>query len=119
MAGRLTLAEQAIDCFGTENQIRKAAEECSECSAALMKLFDLAGEGFSDANIKKAIEEIADAEICLDQLKEVFDSSAISAIKKKKEIRLFDTIQAFRASRDKNNRGRLESVASREASRAE
>jgi hypothetical protein len=44
MAGRLTLAEQAIDCFGIDNQIRKAAEECSECSAALLKILDISAE---------------------------------------------------------------------------
>ena len=118
MAGRLTLGEQAIDCFGIDNQIRKAAEECLELAAALLKIADIAG-GFNDITISKAVEEIADVEICIEQLKEIFDSSIISAVKKKKEFRLFDTIQAFRASRDKNNRGRLESVAPWETSGAE
>ena len=118
MAIGLSLADQAVECFGIDNQVRKAAEECLELAAALLKIADVTG-GFNDITISKAVEEIADVEICIEQLKEIFDSSVISAIKKKKEIRLFDTIQAFRASRDKNNRGRLESVASWETSGAE
>ena len=118
MAIGLSLADQAVECFGVDNQIRKAAEECLELAAALLKIADTAG-GFNDITISKAVEEIADVEICIEQLKEIFDSSAISAVKKKKEFRLFDTIQTFRASRDKNNRGRLESVASWETSGAE
>lgn len=118
MAGGLSLAEQAVECFGFDNQVRKAAEECLELAAALLKIADVTG-GFNDITISKAVEEIADVEICIEQLKEIFDSSVIGAVKKKKEIRLFDTIQTFRASRDKNNRGRLESVASWETSGAE
>ena len=118
MAIGLSLADQAVECFGVDNQIRKAAEECLELAAALLKIADIAG-GFNDITISKAVEEIADVEICIEQLKEVFDSSVISAVKKKKEFRLFDTIQTFRASRDKNNRGRLEPVAPWETSGAE
>ena len=118
MSGGLSLADQAVECFGIDNQVRKAAEECLELAAALLKIADVTG-GFNDITISKAVEEIADVEICIEQLKEIFDSSIISAVKKKKEFRLFDTIQAFRTSRDKNNRGRLESVASWETSGAE
>ena len=118
MAIGLSLAEQAVECFGVDNQIRKAAEECLELAAALLKIADVTG-GFNDITISKAVEEIADVEICIEQLEEIFGSSAISAVKKKKEFRLFDTIQTFRASRDKNNRGRMESVAPWETSGAE
>ena len=118
MAIGLSLADQAVECFGVDNQIRKAAEECLELAAALLKIADVTG-GFNDITISQVVEEIADVEICIEQLKEVFDSSVISAVKKKKEFRLFDTIQAFRSSRDKNNRGRLESVATWETSGAE
>ena len=99
MSRGLSLADQAVECFGKENQIKKAVEEFSEAAAALMKLFDVAGEGFSDANIEKAIEEIADAEICLDQLHKIFDSHAIAKIKWQKEGRLFDTICRVRNER--------------------
>ena len=118
MAIGLSLADQAVECFGIDNQVRKAAEECLELAAALLKIADIAG-GFNDITISKVVEEIADVSICIEQLEEIFGSSAISAVKKKKEFRLFDTIQTFRASRDKNNRGRMESVASWETPGAE
>ena len=102
MSRGLSLADQAVECFGKENQIKKAVEEFSEAAAAaLMKLFDVAGEGFSDANIEKAIEEIADAEICLDQLHKIFDSHAIAKIKWQKEGRLFDKICRARENKSK------------------
>ena len=92
MAGRLTLAEQAIDCFGIDNQIRKAAEECSECSAALLKILDISAEETKDELISKAIGEIADVKICIEQLEKIFDLHAIQKAKYQKEGRLFDKI---------------------------
>ena len=55
MAGRLTLAEQAIDCFGEEAQILKFAEECCE-----------AEENETDPS------ESADVLVCIDQMRVVF-----------------------------------------------
>lgn len=99
MAGRLTLAEQAIDCFGFENQTRKAAEECLELASSLLKLKDLAN-GDIDATIETVIKEIADVKVCIEQLEKIFDSEAIAKAKKEKENRLFDTICRFRSERN-------------------
>lgn len=112
MAGRLTLAEQAIDCFGPENQTRKAAEECLELAASLLKLADKAN-GRSDENIIKAIEEIADVKICIEQLENIFCLEAINKAKNQKEIRLFDTICRHRSER---NPGGLANIPSCKAS---
>ena len=112
MAGRLTLAEQAIDCFGSENQTRKAAEECLELAASLLKLADKAN-GHSDENINKAIEEIADVKICIEQLENIFCAQKIASVKNQKEVRLFETICKCRYER---NAGGLANIPSCKAS---
>ena len=99
MAGRLTLAEQAIDCFGIDNQIRKAAEECSECAAALLKILDISAEETKDELVSKAIKEIADVKVCIEQLEKIFDLHAIQKAKYQKEGRLFDKICRARDGR--------------------
>ena len=111
MAGRLTLAEQAIDCFGIDNQIRKAAEECSECSAALLKILDMAAEETKDELVSKAIREIADVKICIEQLERIFDSHAIQKAKYQKEGRLFDKICRARDNRVSTGGGTVPSGA--------
>ena len=99
MAGHLTLAEQAIDCFGVTNQTKKAAEECLELAASLLKLGDIAAED-TDENVKKVIGEIADVKNCIEQLEYIFGHEAIAKIKAQKEVRLFDTICRIRSERN-------------------
>lgn len=99
MAGRLTLAEQALDCFGVTNQTKKAAEECLELAASLLKLEDIAAED-TDENVKKVIGEIADVKNCIEQLESIFGHQAIAKIKAQKETRLFDKICRVRSERN-------------------
>lgn len=108
MAGRLTLAEQAVDCFGVNNQIRKSAEEMLEAAASLLKLLDKAS-GKSEENINKAIEELADTKICIEQLETIFDKRAIAKVKNQKEVRLFDTICRVRSERNRGADGYISS----------
>ena len=69
-----TIAEH----YGEENQIDKTIEEMSELTQALIKYKHCGGDLFKE----KVIEEIADVEIMLDQIKyllKITDKSMISA----------------------------------------
>ena len=59
---------KAIDTWGYTAQFHMAIEECSELIQAICKL-DRAVETNKDFASSKIIEEIADVEIMLDQLK--------------------------------------------------
>lgn len=63
----------AVDRFGEDSQRLKAAEECAELAAALLQ------QGFRPGteSIDRVIEEIADVQIMLDQLRILYDPQAI------------------------------------------
>ena len=58
----MTLYEQAVKTYGAESQVRKAVEELTELSVALLHSLD--GRGDTE-NIRA---EMADVEIMLEQL---------------------------------------------------
>ena len=60
--------QTAIDHYGSERQIDKAIEEMSELTKALLKLRLVKNE----QNTESVLEEMADVEIMLDQLKLIF-----------------------------------------------
>ena len=62
----MTLFEQAVKTYGAESQVRKAVEELTELSVALLHSLD--GRGDTE-NIR---EEMADVEIMIDQLHVIF-----------------------------------------------
>jgi NTP pyrophosphatase (non-canonical NTP hydrolase) len=62
----MTLFEQAVKTYGAERQVRKAVEELTELSVALLHSLD--GRGDTE-NIR---EEMADVEIMLEQLHVIF-----------------------------------------------
>ena len=62
----MTLYEQAVKTYGAESQVRKAVEELTELSVALLHSLD--GRGDTE-NIR---EEMADVEIMLEQLHVIF-----------------------------------------------
>lgn len=66
---------KAIDTYGTESQIDMAIEEMSELTKALLK-YRRALKGNTDISVSKAhsdiLEEIADVEIMLDQMKIIY-----------------------------------------------
>ena len=62
----MTLFEKAVNKYGAENQVRKAVEELTELSVALLHSLD--GRGDTE-NIR---EEMADVEIMLEQLHVIF-----------------------------------------------
>lgn len=66
------------DHYGNENQIDKTIEEMAELTQALVKYKHCGGDIFKE----KVIEEIADVEIMLEQLKyllKITDEAMISA----------------------------------------
>lgn len=62
----MTTFEMAVNKYGAENQVRKAVEELTELSVALLHSLD--GRGDTE-NIR---EEMADVEIMLEQLHVIF-----------------------------------------------
>lgn len=62
----MNIFEKAVNKFGAENQVRKAVEELTELSVALLHSLD--GRGDTE-NIR---EEMADVEIMLEQLHVIF-----------------------------------------------
>lgn len=70
--------QKAIDKFGHESQVKMAIEECGELIVALMHL------GRGRVAIQSVIEEIADVEIIMGQLRVLFGSDEVDRIKGQK-----------------------------------
>ena len=82
------LYRQALQRWGDRNQIAKAAEEASELSAAILRYLS-PGSWESGKNMQLAvIEELADVEIMLKQMRLVFGDQPIDAAKRQKLERL-------------------------------
>lgn len=87
----------AISHFGAIHQIGKAAEECSELTTELIK-YVILNPTIDIQDITKQIppikilEEIADVEIMLDQLKIIFSQKSVDRFKKIKLARLRELI---------------------------
>ena len=83
--------KQAINKFGMYNQIIKTMEELAELQVELAKFFDMTNKEFDSETI---LEEMADVEIMLEQLKIIFDChDIIDAVKVKKLKRLKGLIE--------------------------
>ena len=84
--------EQLIEKFGAENQILKCVEELNELGQALCKVQS------KDENkavaIKGVIEEIADVEIMLEQIKLILGIEE-SDVKKMKSYKLHRTVRRY------------------------
>lgn len=69
------ILEKAVDTYGNESQVDMAIEEMSELTKALLK-YRRALKGNTDISVSKAhsdiLEEIADVEIMLDQMKIIY-----------------------------------------------
>ena len=69
------ILEKAVDTYGMESQVDMAIEEMSELTKALLK-YRRALKGNTDISVSKAhsdiLEEIADVEIMLDQMKIIY-----------------------------------------------
>ena len=82
---QLAIEEAAIEIFGKENQKDMMIEEMAELSKELLK------ERRGSVNHSAILEEMADVEISLDQMKMIYGSC--EKIKEKKIIRLEDKIE--------------------------
>lgn len=84
--------EQLIEKFGVENQILKCVEELNELGQALCKV------NSRDTNkalaTKSVIEEIADVEIMLEQIKLILGIEE-SDVKKMKSYKLHRTVRRY------------------------
>jgi len=74
----MNIFEKAVNKYGAENQVRKAVEELTELSVALLHSLD--GRGDTE-NIR---EEMADVEIMLEQLHVIFGHGDYRLIKERK-----------------------------------
>lgn len=85
----------AIDTFGEENQIIVAIEEFSELQKELCKRLR------GNDNLDRIAEEIADAQIMIEQLYEMFGiNDAVVSFTDYKMLRLEARIKAKRGERD-------------------
>ena len=81
--------KQAIDKFGMDNQLLKVIEELAELQIEISKALNV--HDFREGSL---IEEIADVEIMLEQLKLIFDChDIIETVKEKKLKRLKGLIE--------------------------
>lgn len=86
----IDLYKKAINTFGESAQMIVALEECSELQKEITKL--LRGQG----NLEHLAEEMADAEIMLEQLKLIFGlHSQVTKVKGEKIARLKRVIDSF------------------------
>jgi len=103
------LYEQALMLWGEKLQVGMAIEECSELIVELSKYLRF---GLSSAHYG-VIEEIADVEIMIEQLKHIFDcDESVESVKKKKLVRLEERItetgpEKQRPKDTKNKMGKL------------
>ena len=84
--------EQLIEKFGAENQILKCVEELNELGQALCKLKSKSEN--KALVIKNIIEEIADVEIMLEQIKLILAIEE-SDVKKMKSYKLHRTVRRY------------------------
>ena len=84
---------RAIRVFGPERQLRKIAEECAECSAAVIRYMD-----DPDA-VDEFAEELADVEIMIFQARQIIGDARVDEWKEKKAKRLRDRLEVIERKR--------------------
>jgi hypothetical protein len=89
---RVKIYAGALDVFGRDHQLTVALEELSEVQKEICKV--LRGEG----NLLALAEEIADATIMLEQVRQIFDiNDEVCGVMDYKVARLQSTIKKERA----------------------
>lgn len=88
----LKIMKQAIEKYGVNNQMAKVQEECAELIQAISKL-NRAGSSDHPGRTAKAamnnlMEEAADVQIMLDQIRIMYPSHAYDTIRTQKIARL-------------------------------
>lgn len=83
------IMQRAINTYGTQAQCDVAIEEMAELTKALMKIRRVADDYEKvPAALDNVIEEIADVEIMIDQLKIMYGEPRVDAVRKQKLVRL-------------------------------
>lgn len=97
---QLAIEEAAIEIFGKENQKDMMIEEMAELSKELLK------ERRGSVNHSAILEEMADVEIMLDQMKLIYGDCG--EIKQEKLLRLMDRMESLRkgAENERLNRAK-------------
>ena len=108
----------AMSKFGHQSQMIKTIEECAELQKAFAKLLN----NWNEKDYNNAIEEIADVQIMIDQMKLVFGIEAVRCVKKDKikrlKSRVYDntempSLQPTFVSFNKKEQAELENQASK------
>lgn len=82
------ICEKALTLWGEEAQIKMAVEECAELIVKIVKL----GRFKNGSEISEVVNEIADVEIMMAQMRLIFGSDAVDDAKKRKLQRLLARI---------------------------
>jgi len=89
MKSKKKIYEKAVEHWGIEAQVKVATEECAELIVALCKI----NRTVNGSSIVDVLEEIADVEIMLEQLKVIYDhDNLVPELKKKKLKRVKDRL---------------------------
>jgi len=89
MTDEKSIYRRALNLWGENAQIGMAIEECAELIQAIMKR-NRHHNGTTDADI---IEEIADVEIMLSQLRVIYGDDKVETIKQMKLARLLQLVK--------------------------
>ena len=97
---RRALLDRAITTYGAPAQMDMAVEEMAELTKALCKVKRVSCAAEAKATLENAVEEMADVQIMLDQLRIIFVHSTAEAEEYKLERlkKRIDTAKAAEAS---------------------
>lgn len=88
---RRNVYQQAIERWGIDSQVNQLIEECAELIVALNHARRVSWDG---APADHVVEELADVEIMLEQMRMIFDADRIDQVKLQKVLRLRNRIAA-------------------------
>lgn len=94
---RRALPDRAITTYGAPAQMGMAVEEMAELTKALCKVKRVSCAAEAKAALENAVEELADVQIMLDQLRIIFGRST-AEIEEEKLRRLLRRINSYKES---------------------
>ena len=94
---RRSIMTRAIQCYGEIAQIDMAVEEMAELTKSLCKVKRAAPGAETAAAVANVVEEIADVQIMIDQLRLIFDRSTAD-VEEEKLRRLLSRLNSWKES---------------------
>lgn len=85
---RNQILHAAVDTFGRHSQMMMMVEEMSELTKAIIKYHRVTNMRDRPSSVQNILEEIADVQIVLDQMKIMFDRQSIEHVEQEKLKRL-------------------------------